>query len=50
MLQIEKILFPVDFTENSTKILPYVLSMAEKYGSTIYKGKRPISCNGYWTY
>lgn len=36
MLQMEKILFPVDFTENSTKILPYVLSMAEKYGSTIY--------------
>ena len=29
MLQIKKILFPVDFTENSTKILPYVLSMAE---------------------
>jgi len=36
MLQIKKILFPVDFTENSTKLIPYVLSMAEKYGSTIY--------------
>ncbi len=36
MLTIKKILFPIDFTENSIKIIPYVLSMAEKYGSTIY--------------
>ncbi len=36
MLKIENLLFPVDFTENSTKIIPYVLSMAEKYGSKIY--------------
>jgi len=36
MVKIEKILFPVDFTENSSKILPYVLSMSEKYNSMIY--------------
>ncbi|MCK5192241.1 MAG: universal stress protein, partial [Desulfobulbaceae bacterium] len=36
MLEIKKVLFPVDLTENSTKILPYVLSIAEKYNSTIY--------------
>lgn len=36
MLKIKKILFPIDFTENSIKIFPYVLSMAEKYDSTIY--------------
>lgn len=36
MLTIKKILFPIDFTENSIKIFPYVFSMAEKYGSTIY--------------
>lgn len=36
MLEIKKILFPVDFIENSSKILPYVLSLAEKYDSRIY--------------
>jgi nucleotide-binding universal stress UspA family protein len=36
MLKIEKILFPIDFTENASKILPYVLSMSEKYDSMIY--------------
>ncbi len=36
MLEIKKILFPVDLTENSSKILPYVLSIAEKYNSLIY--------------
>ena len=35
MLEINKILFPVDFTENSAKILPYVLSVSEKYNSMI---------------
>jgi len=35
MVEIKKILFPVDLTDNCTKILPYVLSMAEKYGSQI---------------
>jgi nucleotide-binding universal stress UspA family protein len=36
MVEIKKILFPCDFTENSTKILPYVLSVSEKYNSMIY--------------
>jgi nucleotide-binding universal stress UspA family protein len=36
MAKVEKILFPCDFTENSSKILPYVLSMAEKFNSQIY--------------
>lgn len=36
MVEIKKILFPSDFSENSTKILPYVLSVSEKYNSTIY--------------
>lgn len=36
MVEIRKILFPCDFTENSAKILPYVLSVSEKYNSTIY--------------
>jgi len=36
MVEINKILFPCDFTENSTKILPYVLSVSEKYNSMIY--------------
>ena len=36
MIEIKKILFPVDLTENSSKILPYVLSISEKYDSLIY--------------
>ena len=36
MMEIKKILFPIDLTENSSKILPYVLSVSEKYNSTIY--------------
>jgi len=36
MVEIKKILFPCDFTENSSKILPYVLSVAEKYDAMIY--------------
>ena len=36
MLEIKKILFPVDFTENSSKILPYVITMSEKFNSMIY--------------
>lgn len=36
MLEIKRILFPVDFTQNSSKILPYVLSLSEKYAATIY--------------
>ena len=36
MIEIKKILFPLDLTENSSKILPYVLSVSEKYNSIIY--------------
>ena len=36
MVEIKKILFPIDLTQNSSKILPYVLSISEKYNSTIY--------------
>ena len=36
MIEIKKVLFPVDLTENSSKILPYVLSVSVKYDSMIY--------------
>ena len=36
MIEIKKILFPCDLTTNGSKIIPYVLSVAEKYNSTIY--------------
>ena len=36
MVEIKKILFPIDLTENSSKILPYVLSVSEKYNSMIH--------------
>ena len=36
MVKADKILFPCDFTQNSSKILPYVLSIAEKYSSQVY--------------
>ena len=35
MTEIKKILFPCDLSENAAKILPYVLSVAEAYNSTI---------------
>jgi nucleotide-binding universal stress UspA family protein len=36
MIKVERILYPCDFTDNSLKVLPYVLSLAEKYNSQIY--------------
>jgi len=36
MVKMDKILFPSDLREHSLKILPYVLSMSEKYNGTIY--------------
>jgi len=36
MTETKKILFPIDLTESSSRILPYVLSVSEKYDSTIY--------------
>lgn len=35
MVKINKILFPVDLTANSSKVFPYVLSVSEKYGAEI---------------
>ncbi len=35
MTDIKKILFPIDLTENSSKILPHVLLVSEKYNSMI---------------
>ena len=36
MQEIKRILFPVDFSENSSKVLPYVLSVSEKYDADIF--------------
>jgi nucleotide-binding universal stress UspA family protein len=36
MVEMKKILFPIDFTENSSIIFPYVLSVSEKYDGMIY--------------
>lgn len=36
MIKADRILFPCDLTDNSLKVLPYVMSMAEKYGSRIF--------------
>ena len=35
MVEIKKILFPVDLSSNTLKIFPYVLSVSEKYGGDI---------------
>ena len=36
MVEIKRILFPVDFSESFSKTLPYVLSVAGKYEADIY--------------
>lgn len=36
MLEFKKILFPCDFSPTTSKILKYVLSIAEKYNSEVY--------------
>ena len=36
MPEIKRILFPIDFTDNSSRIIPYVLSVSEKYDAAIY--------------
>jgi nucleotide-binding universal stress UspA family protein len=36
MVKMDKILFPSELREYSLKILPYVLSLSEKYNSSIY--------------
>ena len=36
MKQFNRVLFPVDFSESSDKIVPYVQSVAERFGSQIH--------------
>ncbi|MCJ7617334.1 MAG: universal stress protein [Desulfobacterales bacterium] len=36
MKKFKKILFPVDLSESSPKLVPYVLTMAEKFGAEIH--------------
>ena len=36
MVKIEKILFPTELREYALKILPFVISMSEKYDSSVY--------------
>ena len=36
MIEMKKILFPCDFSEISSRILPYVLSLSEKYDGTVH--------------
>jgi nucleotide-binding universal stress UspA family protein len=36
MVDIKRILFPIDLTENASRILPYVLSVAQKYEATVH--------------
>jgi len=35
-MEIKRILWPTDFSENAAKALPYVTSLSEKYGSEIH--------------
>ena len=35
-MQISRILWPTDFSENASKALPYVTSLTEKYGAEIH--------------
>ena len=36
MREFKKILFPIDFSESTPKILPYVLTMSKTFGSTVH--------------
>jgi nucleotide-binding universal stress UspA family protein len=36
MVKIERILYPCDLTQHSSKILDYVLSVSEKYDAAVY--------------
>ena len=36
MVTIKRILFPIDFSECSYDVAPYVLSMTEKFEATVY--------------
>ncbi len=54
MLEIKKILYPCNLEESSSKILAYVVSIAEKYNSMIYLlhvvQDLPLWCVGYIPY
>jgi nucleotide-binding universal stress UspA family protein len=36
MKEFKKILFPIDFSESTPKILPYVLTMSKTFGSAVH--------------
>ena len=36
MKEFKKILFPIDFSESTPKILPYVTTMSQTFGGTVY--------------
>lgn len=36
MKEFKDILFPIDFSESSKKILPYVLTLSQAFGSTVH--------------
>ncbi|MEW5910836.1 MAG: universal stress protein [Thermodesulfobacteriota bacterium] len=36
MKEIKRILYPVDFSENSYHVLPYVISLSDKYNAQVY--------------
>lgn len=36
MKAMQRILFPVDLTENSEKLVPYVITMANKFDASVY--------------
>ncbi len=36
MIEVKKILFPVDFTSNSKKVLPFAKFLAEKLGASLH--------------
>lgn len=36
MIEVKKILFPVDFTDSSRKVLPYARFLADKLGASIH--------------
>ena len=36
MKEFKNILFPIDFSESSKKILPYVLTLSKAFGSTVH--------------
>ena len=50
MVNIENILFPTDFSENSEEALKYAISLAEKYGSNLHIVHVTLGANQYMAY